>query len=259
MQTYTRENLMADNALRCLIVEDEANQSNYLKRLLEKTCPEVKVMAEARSVQDTIRLLKKSEYQFDVVFLDIHLSDGLAFEVIPDIKEQDIDFVFCTAYLEHSIEAWKVNATHYLLKPIEPDLLRESIDRVIAQRLAKSFSEEPADTILSVRDNTKIYFIPHREINYCRGDNSYTEIHLINGKKITISKTLKYIVELLPTNQQFYRIHKSHSVNLNKVDFLKTKEPAYVVMKNGERLKVARRRLPKFRNYLNRWKLRNAT
>ncbi len=249
---------LPDTQLQCLIVEDQATNLSYLKRILRYTCPEVNVVAESGSIQETLEILHSSGKNLDLAFLDIYLTDGLVFKAIPDIKKNGLEFVFCTAYDEHSMKAWNLNAAHYLTKPVDPESLRESVNRVLMRKAIQPQPENDPDALketVILSDKNNNFLVKHNEIANCNGENNSTDIWLESNRRITITKTLKTIVNLLPAKAQFYRIHKSHLINLHHLDRLVYKNDAHhVLMKNGKKLPVARRRVKYFKEYLNNWR-----
>ena len=256
MLNLTSEHLQQKNQLNCLIVEDEAQNVASLKKLLKYTCPEVNVVADAGSVSKTKDLLESSELDLDMVFLDVFLSDGLAFEAIPKIKERNLDIVFCTGYNDYTLKAFELDAAHYLMKPIDPDALKDSVERVKVRRAFRTQSKEDnpdpgKKLIIGSQEGTFVF--DHDEIIHCSGDNNYSDIWLTSGKKIKVAKTLKKIVDQLEPRRQFFKIHRSFIINLDFMEKLISQDGFYVVLKNGKTLPVSRRRIKDFRNYLGRY------
>ena len=257
MLNITAEDLQQENQLNCLIVEDEAQNAESLKRMLKYICPEVKVVAETGSISETMAILEATDLNLDMVFLDVFLSDGMAFEAIPQIKEKNLDIVFCTGYNDYTLKAFELDAAHYLMKPIDPDALKDSVERVKVRRAFRSQSKEKnpdpgKKLIIGSSDGT--YIFDHDELTHCEGDNNYTDIWLSTGKKIKVAQTLKKIAEQLELRPQFYRVHRSHIININFMTKLTAKDGFQVVMKNGDSIPVSRRRIKDFRDYLRDWK-----
>jgi len=113
--------------IRTILVDDEKNSLIILERLLEKHAPEVEIVATAQSVEEGIETIDK--HKPDLVFLDISMPDGDGFEVIDKTENNDYNVIFSTAYDQYAIRAFEVAALHYILKPVNPDDLKEAIER----------------------------------------------------------------------------------------------------------------------------------
>ena len=111
--------------VKAVIVEDEVKGLNNLKNLLEQYCPEVKVIGEAGNVDQGVKLLKSKKP--DLAFLDISLPDGLVFQLLNEVRPIDFEVIFVTAYEEYAIKACEYSSIGYILKPIDPDELREAV------------------------------------------------------------------------------------------------------------------------------------
>jgi two-component system, LytTR family, response regulator len=213
-------------ALKAIIVEDEEASRTTLNNYLNKYCKNVTVAAMADSVQTGLAAIK--EHNPDVVFLDIEMPYGNAFDLLVAIDEIDFEIIFVTAYRDYAIKALNLSAAYYILKPIDIDELVLAVDKISNQK------KEGDDTFHTkiLMDNIKTNNIQHKkivlpqmdgfevvnvnEIIRAEANDNYTNFYLVNGKKYLVSKTLKYFDELL-TEFDFIRIHKSHLVNLQYI------------------------------------------
>jgi two-component system LytT family response regulator len=187
--------------------------------------------------------------------MDINLSDGKAFQLLERLRPAKFDIIFVTAYDQFAMTACAYSSIGYILKPIDPDLLVEAVERVrprdtarTDERLAllEQFREHPNRMeLMSIAGVDSIHFVKARDIIRLEAEDNYTHIHLAGGQRVTASKTIKLYETLLePFN--FYRVHKRHLINLNfMVKFVKG-DGGYLVMQDGSRVEVSRRRRPPF-------------
>ena len=244
--------------IKTIIVDDEHNAREFLEKLLNRYLPnEFLVVDKCESVDTAIFSINK--FEPELVFLDIEMPDKNGFQLLKEFKNRNFNVIFTTAYSEYAIKAIKENALDYLLKPINYIDLLETIKRYKSS-LNNRTKENNLNMILNQIDSGNSNYnkialptesgyeiINPNKILYCKADSNYSSVTFINGKKITLSKTLKYIDELLPKTN-FHRIHKSYLVNLNHVArFNKTVE-LYVELYNGEQLPIASRKKESFLN-----------
>ncbi|WP_209405081.1 LytTR family DNA-binding domain-containing protein [Pseudozobellia sp. WGM2] len=229
--------------LKAILVEDEVNSREILRNYLTKYCPNVELLGEADSIQKGLELIEK--HQLDLVFLDVEMPFGNAFDLLDKVPDRTFETVFVTAYDHYAKDALNHHAAYYLTKPINIDELIKAVEYVVE---VKEKENDLEDTVLRPKFksvNGKIT-IPQQDgfqvlnvadILYCKADDNYTEIYLEN-KKILVSKTLKYFEEALST-YTFARIHKSYLVNVNEVVKYRRGKGGSVVVSNGKELLVS--------------------
>jgi len=229
--------------LTAVIVEDEANSREILSNYLAKYCEEVDLKGEASTIQEGLDLIR--EVSPDLVFLDVEMPFGNAFDFLDKLPDRTFETVFVTAYNQYAMEALNNHAAYYLMKPINIDELVKAVSYV---REIKAKEDALEDKILKPKLNKvdgKIT-LPQQdgfqvlnvsEILFCKADDNYTEIFLEN-KKLLVSKTLKYFEEAL-SEFTFARIHKSYLVNVNEVVKYKKGKGGSVVISNGKELLVS--------------------
>ncbi|WP_396602252.1 LytR/AlgR family response regulator transcription factor [Algibacter sp. R77976] len=230
--------------LTSIIVEDEETSRAILKNYLKKYCPNVTVLGEAANVEEALVLIRNND--LDLVFLDVEMPYGNAFDLLDKVGDINFETIFVTAYNHYAIDALNAHASYYLMKPISIDELIKAVDYVTE---IKTKEDALQDQILVPKTNTvsgKIT-IPQldgfeilntADILYCKADDNYTEIYLNNNKKKIVSKTLKYFEEAL-TNSGFARVHKSYLVNVNEVvKYIKGKGGS-VMLSNGKQVMVS--------------------
>ncbi|MGB5781186.1 MAG: LytTR family DNA-binding domain-containing protein [Eudoraea sp.] len=229
--------------LKAVIIEDESSSREILRNYLAKYCKNVNVLGEAASVKEGLELLAQT--QPDVVFLDVEMPFGNAFDLLDQLPERSFETVFVTAYNSYALEALNNHAAYYLMKPINIDELIKSVSYVteikekenaLENRILKSkLNKAEGKITLPQQDGFQVLNIS--EILYCKADDNYTEIFLEN-KKFVVSKTLKYFEEAL-ADYPFARIHKSYLVNVNEVIKYRKGKGGSVIVSNGKELLVS--------------------
>ncbi len=230
--------------LKTIIVEDEKTSRDILKNYLSKYCPTIEVVGEAENVNEAIVLIRNQK--LDLVFLDVEMPYGNAFDLLDKVGDIDFQTIFVTAYNHYAMDALNAHASYYLMKPISIDELIKAVDYVTAIRVKE---EALQDQILVTKTNGvdgKI-IIPQqngfevletKNILYCKADDNYTEIYLKNNRKRLVSKTLKFIETAL-SEANFARVHKSYLVNVDEiVKYLKGKGGS-IVLSNGKEIMVS--------------------
>lgn len=247
--------------IKALIVEDEIKSLNNLKNLLAAHCPEVQVVADALSIEEALELFEEDDFKPDVAFLDINLPDGLIFRFLDEMKPIDFEVIFITAFNEHAIRACQYSSIGYIMKPINPDELVQAVSRIrvhkaekIEERLDlfnKSLSNPNSFEKMSIAAIDGIYFVNIKDIVRFEAEDNYTHIYLNNGDRITASKTIKaYEDQLIELN--FFRVHKRHVINLNYMRKFIKGDGGYLVMDDGKKIDVSRRRRPAFMEQMRR-------
>ncbi|WP_298782486.1 LytTR family DNA-binding domain-containing protein [uncultured Polaribacter sp.] len=229
--------------LKAIIVEDEQIGREILRNYIGKYCPNVTLLGEASNIDEAFFLIKKHE--LDIVFLDVEMPFGNAFDLLEKVENRTFETVFVTAYDHYAIEALNNDASYYLLKPISIDELIKAVN-IVAE--IKEKENQLQYQILKPKTNSALgkITIPQQDgfevldindIIFCKADDNYTEIHLTNSKKL-VSKTLKYFEEAL-TEYTFARIHKSYLVNVNAITKYKKGKGGSVVVSNGKEILVS--------------------
>ncbi|MCH9661518.1 MAG: LytTR family DNA-binding domain-containing protein [Bacteroidetes bacterium] len=229
--------------LQAIVVEDEQTSREILKNYLAKYCPKVRVVGEAANVDEALVLIRN--HQLDLVFLDVEMPYGNAFDLLDKVGDRTFETVFVTAYDHYAIDALNAHASYYLLKPIDIDRLIEAVDYV---QEIKEKENNLQNTVLKPKRTTvagKITIplqngfevLEIEDILYCKADDNYTQI-FIGDKKKLVSKTLKYFEEAL-TENGFARVHKSYLVNVNAITEYKKGKGGSVVLSNGKEIMVS--------------------
>ncbi|MFO8128756.1 MAG: LytTR family DNA-binding domain-containing protein [Bacteroidales bacterium] len=240
--------------LKAIIIEDEKKSRETLKGLLARFCKNVEVIAEAGGYQEGIKVL--SEHKPDMVFLDIQMPDGSGFKLIEDLGKITFEIIFTTAYDHYAIKAIKYSALDYLLKPIDPDELINSVSKAELKKSGTHINKsiqvlldnirtpesESQKIVLSTSD--KLHIVEISRIVRCESDNYYTRFYLNDGSKILVSKTLKENEKLL-SSHNFIRPHKSHLINIQYLKSFNREEGGYILMGDNSKIPVSRRKREK--------------
>ncbi|TDQ30224.1 LytR/AlgR family response regulator transcription factor [Tenacibaculum caenipelagi] len=229
--------------IRAIIVEDEQISRDILRNYIAKYCPNVELLGEASNIEDAQKLIEKHE--LDLVFLDVEMPFGNAFDLLEKVENRTFEVVFVTAYDHYAIEALNNQATYYLLKPISIDELIKAVGLVTEIKEKENELENAILTPKATTINGKIT-IPQQDgfevvnihdIVFCKADDNYTEVYFKDSKKL-VSKTLKYFEDILNENS-FARIHKSFLVNVNEITKYKKGKGGSVILSNGKEIMVS--------------------
>ena len=229
--------------LKAVIVEDEANSREILRNYLAKYCDKVTLLGEGATIEEGLRQIKK--HSPDLVFLDVEMPFGNAFDLLDQIPERTFETIFVTAYNQYAMDALNHHAAYYLMKPINIDELIKAVDYVRTIKEKENALEGQVLQARSVKAEGKIT-LPQQDgfqvldvadIYFCKADDNYTEIYL-EKRKIVVSKTLKYFEDALQS-YSFARIHKSYLVNVTEVVKYKKGKGGSVVVSNGKVLSVS--------------------
>lgn len=229
--------------LRTLIVEDEAASREILAGYLKKYCPDVEVVGQAANIAEALACI--GEHPVDLVFLDVEMPFGNAFDFLEQVPDRDFETVFVTAYEHYAREALNHHAAYYLMKPLSIDELIKAVEFVGEVRAREA---QLGDSVLqaawpllegrvTVPQLDGFEVLQVADILYCRADDNYTRI-IMDDRKVLASKTLKYFEEAL-ANYPFVRIHKSYLVNVGEVVRYKRGKGGSVVLSNGEEISVS--------------------
>ncbi|NHF60507.1 response regulator transcription factor [Flavobacteriaceae bacterium TP-CH-4] len=239
--------------INAIIVDDEQKHHETLGKMLQNFCPMVHVVGYAYSVQEALPLIKTLDP--NLIFLDIEMPSGNGFTLFDSFEDPPFEVIFTTAYDLYAINAIKYAALDYLMKPINIQELKGAVARAEKVRAKKqSQSSAKIDALksnLQLKDTrfTKIAlpsadgidFIEANTIIHVEAERSYSNFYLDGGKRIMVSKPLKEYEALLEACN-FFRIHKSHMVNLNHLDKYIKGKGGYVIMKDGSHVDVSVRK-----------------
>lgn len=246
--------------LKAIILDDEPTAQEVLSDLLSIYIKDkIEVVGNCFTIESALELLHKSP-DIQLIFLDIQLGEGRSgFELFKYLSPNQHTVIFTTAFEKHAIQALKLNAMDYLIKPIHfPDLIL-AVNKTIESLKFKSkvsyletIYHELKNHNLDLRFNKlailkgeEYIFIPFSRINYLEGDGNYTKIFTLDGDIFHTPKTLKTYEDILP-KELFYRIHKSHLINLNCIKKYNRIDGNLIYLQNDICLSVSKRKAEDF-------------
>lgn len=236
--------------LKTLIIEDEQYIRKGLTTMIESLEKNIVILGECESVKEAVVVTKSTKP--DLVFLDINLIGGNAFDFLEQVTDLDFKVIFITAYEQYALQALKNGAVDYILKPVDIDELEDAIDKAI--ELNSTTQKEHLQVVKSqLVDNKKdkivlrlqegYQVIALDQLVYCSSDKGYTTFYLDNGKSYMASKPIKEFETQLPV-KTFFRTHQSFIVNMNYID--KYDKNGYIFLKSGAKIPVASRKKEAF-------------
>lgn len=237
-------------SLTCILIDDESIALASLAHDLKVFKDRVTVLAKFRDPRTAVGFL--GETQVDAVFLDVNMPGMTGIEFLELFPQRDFDVIFTTAYSEYALEAFKSEAIGYLVKPIDPDELEQSIIRLEKNRKQEYSAQrlESAIDLLSTMEginrkikfsvDKKIVLVEPQQILYCASDGNYCRVILEDGQELFLSQKLKQVADLLP-DHLFFRVHNSFLINLQKVKEFHKSE-GYVILETGDKIPVSRQK-----------------
>ncbi|HRO46692.1 LytTR family DNA-binding domain-containing protein [Agriterribacter sp.] len=248
--------------IKCVLVDDETNALEMMEWLLKTYCPQAHIVAMCNTAEKGIEAI--SRHKPDVVFLDIEMPRMNGFDMLEQVKNVTFEIVFCTAYDQFAIKAFKYAALNYLLKPVDPDDLKATMQRVEEKRavpskeqfalLLQHINRPPKSTPsrIALTTGEGLIFVPTAEIIYCKAESNYTNVVLTGGRKIMVSRVLKELDETL-SGPDFYRVHSSFLIGINHVKKFVRGEGGYIVMDNDDNITLSRSRRQEFMELFSRF------
>ncbi|HEX7847155.1 MAG TPA: LytTR family DNA-binding domain-containing protein [Chitinophagaceae bacterium] len=250
--------------IRTIIIDDEPSAISVLSTLLQKYCrDDIDLLASTNTPEEGKSLIE--ELHPDLVFMDVEMPGMSGVELIRRFNSPTFRVVVVTAYDAYAVEAFRVNAVDYLLKPISSDDVisvvqkvkndvRNELGRLTIQleSLDKLLNNRPggADQKVGIAMSDKIVFINFSDIIYCEANGTYTHAYLVDGRKLVSSKPLGEFEAQLGTSR-FFRIHHHYLINLNQVKEFQRSDGGYVIMDNGKKLEVSQRKRRDFLEAIN--------
>ncbi len=236
-------------SMKAIIIDDERLARQELKNLLAQY-KEVEVIAEC---SDAIEAAAKiSELKPDVIFCDIQMPGKTGLELVEEISGA-VDVVFVTAYDEHAIKAFELNAFDYLLKPVQPQRLAETIKKLSDKELVKTENNSPltVNDMVFVKDGEKCWFVKLRDIRLFESEGNYVRIYFDNFRPL-ILRSLNSLETRL-NDKEFFRASRKHIINLN---YILSVEQWFngglnVKLKDGKEVEISRRQAVKLKDLMS--------
>ena len=245
--------------MKVIIVEDELASQACLQQIVEQHFPEILVVAIADNVSSAVAAIR--EHRPHIVFLDVEIKLGTGFDVLEQTKGMSFEVIFTTAFNTFAVDAFRHHAIDYLLKPLNTLQVGEAIRRCM-QRIESNDHKSQVDKLLQQLQQPEIQklklsiptlegleFIEFQSIIYGEAQGNYTNFRLKSGAKITATRKLKEVEEMLPAHI-FFRIHHSYIINLQYLKKYHKGRGGYVVMENDTALPVSFAKKEEFLNWI---------
>jgi two-component system LytT family response regulator len=238
--------------IKAIVVDDEQRARESITAILHRVFPEVDLLGEADGVETAYKLIERVKP--NVVFLDIKMGDGTGFDLLQRYQRIPFKVVFVTAFDEYAIEAFKFSAFDYLLKPINTNELRETLERLkesldqqedlsvkINAFLANMDTLNTAQKKIVLKTASSIHLVNLVNIVRCEADANYTWVYVKDQPKVLISKPLKHFEDMLD-GFGFLRVHQSHLVNLNFISRIDKVDGGTLILSDNTSIPISVRK-----------------
>ncbi|ADB42539.1 LytR/AlgR family response regulator transcription factor [Spirosoma linguale] len=236
--------------VKALLIDDEPNNLDNLRALLDVYCPQVDICGMALNAEAGQRLLYT--HQPDLLFLDIQMPGQNGFDLLRKLPEHDFEVIFVTAYDQYAIQAMRFAAVDYLLKPVDIGELQAAVDRAIKQRRLKVQNQQLENLLTLLKTGAaneaqritlatakETRFVKTSEIVRCQSSNNYTTFYLTDGETLLVCRPIYEYDELLKSHG-FMRCHQSHLVNKAFIKSWKKEFGDFLLLTDGTELPIAR-------------------
>lgn len=232
--------------LTAILIDDESSSLKVLKQKVEKLFPEISILAVFQKPEEAIEFIKRNKPQ--ILFLDIQMPRINGFELLSALDGLNFQVIFVTAYNEYALAALKKSAVGYVLKPIDDEQLQDAVEKAIHSIELSQQLESNTKLIElltgAISKNNKIIvptskglsFIPQDEVLHLEGYEGYTKFHLSDKTELLSSYNLGKFEAFL--GKSFFKCHKSHIVNLEKVRSFENE--GYLVLESGNRVPISK-------------------
>lgn len=242
--------------MKVIIIDDENKARRLISTLLSENCPEITLQLEADDLETGVALIK--EHQPDIVFLDIEMPKHSGLQIVDFFEPNEINFqiIFVTAYNDYAIQAFKLSAVDYILKPVDISELKSAIEKAKRNIESKSINNRLDDLkrvfqqlslnkmVLEVPKG--ILFVSHDDIILFEADGMYTKVYMKNNESQLICKPMKHFVDQLQYKPIFYKPHRSFLVNLKYIKELSKKDGFHLIMENNKTIPIAKEKKDEF-------------
>ena len=235
--------------IKSIIVDDEKHGRENLAGILRQYCPDVDLLGDADSVDAAVLLIQKTNP--DLVFLDIEMPKANGFQLLERLMNFRFEVIFVTAYDNYAIKAIRFSAADYILKPINLNDLQIAVSKVAERIHQKQENQrmkqlvynisQPQNPRIGLPTGDRIEFIEVQKIIRCQGEGNYSHIWFEGNKHLLVAKTLVEFEDLLQ-EYSFFRVHKTHLVNLKQVVAYEKTDGGILQLSNGDKIPISRRR-----------------
>ncbi|MBK9254545.1 MAG: response regulator transcription factor [Saprospiraceae bacterium] len=235
--------------MKAVIVDDELYCAEALSFSIQKYCKQITELIYFTDPEIALEHINNNPV--DILFLDIEMPYFSGFEILKLARDFTGSVIFTTAYNMYAIEAFKVDALDYLLKPIDKVELMKAVEKAfrnvsktdhsnLLKILKTGFeNQKPLHKKVSIHTSDGIHLISTHQIIRCESDGSYSHIHIENTKSLLVSKNLKDLEELF-CSESFFRVHKSHLINIDHIKMVSKTDGGEVIMNDETRVPISR-------------------
>lgn len=240
--------------MRALIVDDDELIRIMVQKLIEKYYPDFNEVITASSVSEAAE--KYTSGNFDLLFLDVHLDTGTSFDFLEQVDHSGSEVIFITGHDNYAIDAIKVDAVDYLLKPIEISEFKSAVDKAISRLTLKNTPKDLSEfeikqgRSITLKDTEQIRIIRINQIIYLEASGAYTDVFLEGNEHFTISKNLKDFENRLG-DSGFIRVHNSSLINALKIIKVLKRDGLTLEMQGGAHIIVSTRKKDDLMNFIN--------
>lgn len=235
--------------MKAIIIDDEPKARNLLEILIKENNTKIDTIFQAEDLLSGVQLIK--EHQPQLVFLDIEMPQHSGLEILDFVSKEELNFeiIFTTAYSEYAVKAFQLSAIDYLLKPLRAETVKEAVEKAILQigkseislkleELKKSLKTANFNKIgLPFADGFK--FVNFEDIILFEADGMYTKVSTTKETELLVCKPLKHFVEVLETQSNFYKPHRSYLINLKYIKEYIKKDGGYIIMDNDKSVSIS--------------------
>jgi len=239
--------------IRTVIVDDEPKNIRILHGLLQTYCPQIQITGEADGFHKALELI--DSVHPDLLFLDIEMPYGNAFDLLEKIMPVRFEIIFVTAFNDYALKAFKYSALDYLLKPVNIDELKTAVAKAEQKLNQKNIDFQLNNLINNIKKTELqkialplvdgLIFVPVSAITYLHAKGSYTDVHLQNGDVHTTARTIKDYEDMLSPDI-FCRVHHSYLINVNHIKKYSKGRGGLVEMEDGALIEVSIRKKDEF-------------
>jgi two-component system LytT family response regulator len=237
--------------IKAILVDDAKPARELLRLMLTELTPDIHISGEAENVEQAVKLIRNVKP--DIIFLDIKMPGKSGLQLFDEFENNKLncEVIFTTAYNEYAIQAFKLSAVDYLLKPINENELREAFAKAVSAKEQKQNAQKytalatnlqhQKSGILAVPLNYGYEYVAVSEIEFIEADRAYSYIHLNDGTHKLVSKNMGYFEDALQHFDTFIKPHRSYFVNIAYIQaFYKKGEGGEITFKSGKKAEVSR-------------------
>ena len=246
--------------MTAVILDDELYCSEALYYLLKKHCPQITSIILFTDPEQALSGVRSVAP--DILFLDVEMPYMSGFDFVHQLGPTTASIIFTTAYDTYAIQAFKVNAVDYLLKPIDKDELITAVNKVVHKPqpldqqlitglIKSALDQQQQPKKIAIHTVDGIHLLPVEDIIFCKSEGSYSSIYLKDQSPLMVSKNLAEMEELIKSSR-FFRVHKTHLINQDHILKINKADGGDVVMSNHEKVPIARQRKVDFFEWLSK-------